>query len=154
MPHAIFAWHMLNAKKVELMASKVSGDDGETIAEINVIPLVDIILVVLIIFMVAAPLVMQPKIDINLPKAASGNDTKEPASLKVTMGKNGELYLNDKQVSLEDIHAEAKKAAATNPEIPCILVADKDVTLEKITELVDAVKTGGLRKVAFSIQKK
>lgn len=136
------------------MASKVSGDDSETIAEINVIPLVDIILVVLIIFMVAAPLVMQPKIDINLPKAASGNDTKDPASLKVTMGKTGELYLNDKLVTLEQIHEEAKRAASTNPEIPCILMADKDVTLEKITELVDAVKTAGLRKVAFSIQKK
>ncbi|MES2856659.1 MAG: biopolymer transporter ExbD, partial [Bdellovibrionota bacterium] len=54
---------------------KLGGDDDEPIAEINVVPLVDIILVVLIIFMVTAPMVLKPTIDINLPKAASGDET-------------------------------------------------------------------------------
>ena len=59
------------------MAARTSRQERRTIAEINVIPLVDIVLVVLIIFMVAAPLVMQPKIDINLPKAATAKEEKD-----------------------------------------------------------------------------
>lgn len=137
------------------MAAKTSsGGDGNTIAEINVIPLVDIILVVLIIFMVAAPLVMQPKIDINLPKASTGVDEKDKKPLKVVLGKQGEVFINNKAVSLEGVTEEARRLAAVNAETQALLVADKAVTLEMVTDLVEAIKTGGLKKVAFSIQKK
>ena len=70
------------------MAAKTNGsNDSGTMAEINVIPLVDIILVVLIIFMVAAPLVMKPKIDINLPKSTSAREEKDKSPLRVVLGK-------------------------------------------------------------------
>lgn len=136
------------------MAAKTSSDSGGAIAEINVIPLVDIILVVLIIFMVAAPLVMKPKIDINLPKAQSAKEDKDKAPLRVVLGKQGELFLNDKAVSLEGLTEEAHKITASRPTASAILIADKEATLEKVTELVDAVKLGGVEKVAFSIQRK
>lgn len=136
------------------MAAKTSNDSGGAIAEINVIPLVDIILVVLIIFMVAAPLVMKPKIDISLPKAASAKEDKDKAPLRVVLGKKGELFLNDKAVSLEGLTEEAHKITAARPSASAILIADKEATLEKVTELVDAVKLGGVEKVAFSIQRK
>jgi biopolymer transport protein ExbD len=137
------------------MATKTSSDnEAGTIAEINVIPLVDIILVVLIIFMVAAPLVMQPKIDIHLPKASSAKEEKDKSSLRVVLGKQGELYLNNKPVSVEGVKEESKKLALVNADSTALLIADKAVTLEMVTELVDAIKTGGLKKIAFSIQKK
>lgn len=135
------------------MAAKTGNDQG-SIVEINVIPLVDIILVVLIIFMVAAPLVMQPKIDINLPKATEAKIEKEDKPLRITMGKDGAIFLNRNPTTLEGIQAEAKKLIVKNPQTSALLVADKDVTLEMITELVDTVKSGGVTKVAFSIQKK
>ena len=72
------------------MAAKTNGNDSGGIVEINVIPLVDIVLVVLIIFMVAAPLVMQPKIDINLPKASTSKEEKDKKSMRVVLGKQGE----------------------------------------------------------------
>ncbi len=138
------------------MAAKTdnSGGDGHTIAEINVIPLVDIILVVLIIFMVAAPLVMQPKIDITLPKSTTAKDEKDKNPLRVVLGKQGELFVNNKSVSLEGLREESTRIVGINPEVSALLVADKDATLEMVTEIVDAVKGGGVKKVAFSIQKK
>ncbi len=135
------------------MAARTSNDTNGSIVEINVIPLVDIILVVLIIFMVAAPLVMQPKIDINLPKATSAKVERDKTPMRVVLGKQGELFLNNTPVSVEGLRDEAKKRVAANPETAALLVADKDSTLAMVTELVDAVKTGGVTKVAFSVQK-
>lgn len=135
------------------MAAKAGSNDSGTIAEINVIPLVDIILVVLIIFMVAAPLVMKPKIDINLPKSSTAQVDKDKARLKVVLGKKGELFVDNQAVSLEGLTAASKKLAQGNPDPGALLVADKDATLEMVTSLVDAIKMGGVQKVAFSIQK-
>lgn len=131
-----------------------SGGEANPIVEINVIPLVDIILVVLIIFMVAAPLVMQPKIDISLPKASSAKEEKDKVPLRVVLGKKGELFLNNDPITVAGLTEVSQKRSATNPEISALLVADKDATLEMVTEIVDAVKTGGVKKVAFSIQRK
>ena len=135
------------------MAGKSNSGRGG-IVEINVIPLVDIILVVLIIFMVAAPLVMQPKIDISLPKATTAKDEKDKVPMKVTLGKGGELFLNNKAISLEGLTEESKRFHDTNPETAALLIADKEVTLAMVTELVDAIKSGGVKKVAFSIERK
>jgi biopolymer transport protein ExbD len=136
------------------MAAKTSGNDGGTIAEINVIPLVDIVLVVLIIFMVAAPLVMKPKIDINLPKASTAQNDPDKARMRVVLGKKGELFVDNQAVSLEGLTAESKKRHDSHPDTAALLVADKDATLEMVTSLVDAIKIGGVQRVAFSIQKK
>lgn len=128
--------------------------NGEILTEINVVPLVDIILVVLIIFMVAAPLVMQPKIDISLPKSSSTDIDKSKKPMKITVGKEGELFVDGTSVSVDQLRAEAAKRSTQNPETNAILVADKAVTLEMVTEIIDAVKSNGLKKVAFSIQKR
>lgn len=136
------------------MAASVKSGGGNTIAEINVIPLVDIILVVLIIFMVAAPLVMKPKIDISLPKASHADLEKAKQPLKVVLGKKGEVFVENQAVSLEGLTEMSRKKVRTNPDASALLVADKDVTLSMVTDLVDAIKGGGLQKVAFSIEKK
>lgn len=136
------------------MAGKSNSSNGGGIVEINVIPLVDIILVVLIIFMVAAPMVMQPKIDISLPKASTAKDEKDKVPMRVVLGKKGELFLNNVPISLEGLTSESTKFHMANPETAALLVADKDVTLAMVTELVDAIKSGGVKKVAFSIERK
>ena len=136
------------------MAGSVRSGSNNTIAEINVIPLVDIILVVLIIFMVAAPLVMKPKIDISLPKASNADLEKSKQPLRVVLGKQGEVFVENKAVSLEGLTEAARARVKSNPDSAALLIADKDVTLAMVTDIVDAVKGGGLQKVAFSIQKK
>jgi biopolymer transport protein ExbD len=136
------------------MASNAGGGDNETIAEINIVPLVDIVLVVLIIFMVAAPLVMQPKIDITLPKSSSTDIDKSKKPMKITIGGKGEIFVNNKEISLDDLRSESLAEFQKNPEVSAILVADKAVTLEMVTDVIDTVKSQGLKKVAFSIQKR
>ncbi|HVK61117.1 MAG TPA: biopolymer transporter ExbD [Bdellovibrionales bacterium] len=135
------------------MAMKLGGGDDEPIAEINVVPLVDIILVVLIIFMVTAPLVLKPTIDINLPKAASG-DESPPTPLNIAVNKEGAISLNGQPTTLENVAAFATKMAQEKPDTAAILQADRSVTLETLTAVIDIVKTAGIKKVAFSIEKK
>lgn len=134
--------------------SRAGNSDNETIAEINIVPLVDIVLVVLIIFMVAAPLVMQPKIDISLPKSSSTDIDKSKKPMKITIGKQGEIFVNNREMSLADLKNESASEVQKNPEVSAILVADKAVTLEMVTDIIDTVKSQGLKKVAFSIQKR
>ena len=73
------------------MAANLGDNNDEPIAEINIVPFVDIILVVLIIFMVTTPFIMKPSINIHLPKAASGSDTT-PSQLTITIGSGGRPF--------------------------------------------------------------
>lgn len=135
------------------MAGKLGFSEDDAIAEINVVPLVDIILVVLIIFMVTAPLVLKPVIDINLPKAASGEQSA-PTPLNIAIGRDGAISLNGQPSTLADVTAFAARMVKDKPDTAAILQADKSVTLEMLTGIIDVVKSAGIKKVAFSIEKK
>jgi biopolymer transport protein ExbD len=134
------------------MAGKYSQSD-EAIADINVVPLVDIILVVLIIFMVTAPMIMKPSIKVNLPQAASGEQTVQ-TQLSVTIAANGTLSLNGKPADAATISNEAKNALAQNPELQAVIAADKDVPHGTVVQVLDLIKTAGIKKFAISIDKK
>lgn len=135
------------------MAAQLGGNDDEPISVINVVPLVDIILVVLIIFMVTAPLVLKPSIDINLPKSTSG-DNSPTTPLNISISKDGSLALNGQAAQVEQITEYIHKLIQDKPETPAILAADKSTTLDKLTEVIDLIKSAGIKKVAFSIEKK
>lgn len=135
-------------------ASLGGGSSDDPIAEINIVPFVDIILVVLIIFMVTAPLVMKPAIDVSLPQASSGEVKETEKNLDVIISPEGELYVNGKPTDLDGLKAEATNTAMKTVDSGAILNADKAVTLEKLTEVIDTIKLAGVKKVAFSIQKK
>ncbi|MBC7456908.1 MAG: biopolymer transporter ExbD, partial [Bdellovibrionaceae bacterium] len=66
----------------------------------------------------------------------------------------GEIFVNNKEISLDDLKNESLAEFKKNPEVSAILVADKSVTLEMVTDVIDTVKSQGLKKVAFSIQKR
>lgn len=134
------------------MAAKL-GDSDEPIAEINIVPFVDIILVILIIFMVTTPLIMKPSINVNLPKAASGDDST-PSKLSISINPAGEVFLNGQPSTTEDIQVYADGISKENPEIQAIISADKDVSHGKVVEVIDAVKTGGVKKFAITIDQK
>ena len=136
------------------MGAKFSSGDDEPIADINVVPLVDIILVVLIIFMVTAPMVMKNTIDVNLPQAATGKQQTPGQSLDVAIGKGGAFYLDGKEIQKEDLQNQAREAAKKNVNSSAVLTADKTVTLATLTEVIDTLKSAGIKKVGFSIQKK
>ncbi len=134
------------------MAFKADQHD-EIMSEINVVPLVDVILVVLIIFMVTAPMIMKPSINVNLPKAASGEATT-PSKLNITIGSDGKLNLDGQMVEDAQVQAKAQEEAAKNPDIQAIISADKDVPHGRVVSVLDIVKGAGVKKFAISIDKK
>lgn len=125
----------------------------EVMAEINVVPLVDVILVVLIIFMVTAPMIMKPSINVNLPKAASGEATT-PSKLNITISSDGKLNLDGKMVEDQEVAAKALDEVKKNPDIQAIIAADKDVPHGRVVSVLDLVKGSGVKKFAISIDKK
>lgn len=135
------------------MAMKSNNDFDDAIADINVVPLVDIILVVLIIFMVTAPMIMKPSINVNLPKAASGEQTV-PTQLTITLSADGKTLLNNQEADDAAISAKAAQELAKNPEVQAIISADKDVPHGRVVGVIDLIKSAGVKKFAISIDKK
>jgi len=135
------------------VASKISGSDDEPMSEINIVPFVDIILVVLIIFMVATPLIMRKSIQVNLPKAGAGDDTT-PSELTISISTDGSVFLNGKPSDEPAITAYAKELAEKRPDIQAIISADKEVPHGRVVTVIDSVKTGGVKRFAITIDKK
>jgi len=125
------------------MAQKY-GQDNDAISEINVVPLVDIILVVLIIFMVTAPMFIKPTINVNLPKAASGDKTTA-SKLNIALTADGRINLNGSFVNEEVVKAKAQEEVTKNQEVQAIISADKDVPHGKVVSLLDIVKSAGVK---------
>lgn len=135
------------------MGSKISGENDEPIADINIVPFVDIILVVLIIFMVTTPLIMKPSINVNLPKAGTGDETT-PSELSIAITADGSLQLNGKPADEGSISTYAKDLAVKKPDVQAIISADKETPHGKVVSIIDAVKGGGVKKFAITIDKK
>jgi biopolymer transport protein ExbD len=135
------------------VASKISGENDEPIADINIVPFVDIILVVLIIFMVTTPLIMKPSINVNLPKAGTGDETT-PSELSISITADGSLSLNGKPTDEPSINTYAKELALKKPDVQAIISADKETPHGKVVAIIDAVKSGGVKKFAITIDKK
>ncbi len=135
------------------MAGKISGGDDDAIAEINIVPFVDIILVVLIIFMVTTPLIMKPSINVNLPKAASGEESA-PSKLNIAITESGKVLLNGSVSSIKAIHEYSKNLAKKSTDAQAIISADKVVSHGMVVSIIDAVKSAGIKKFAITIDKK
>ncbi len=135
-----------------------SGDDdgGGMIADINVTPLVDITLVLLIIMMVAAPMIANnPSIKVELPKAASGDETqKTTLSLTLTKKPNGEggydLFLNGEKVDETKARAQITDIVTKNKDIQAVIAGDKGIAYGDVMHIVDLVKTLGVTKFAMA----
>jgi biopolymer transport protein ExbD len=135
------------------MAAKTTGDNDDAIADINIVPFVDIILVVLIIFMITTPFIVKPSININLPKAASGQETT-PSQMNISVTADGKALLNGKEATDAEITAFAKQSIEAKPEIQAIISADKDVSHGRVITVIDLVKSAGITKFAITIDKK
>lgn len=134
------------------MGASIHNNDDQ-ISEINIVPFVDIILVVLIIFMVTAPMIITPSIKVNLPKASSG--TKTAASpLNISISRTGRVRINGKVTKTRSIITKIKKLLKKNKKLQAIISADKSVAHGKVISVIDKVKSAGVFKFAISIDKK
>lgn len=132
------------------MAAKASSDQ-DIIADINIVPLVDIILVVLIIFMVTATTFSGKEVEVELPKASSGGDSSS-APLTVQVNSSGKYFLDGNEVDESALRLEAEKRSALNPESQAVISADVAASHGAVVRALDAVKTGGISKLAVSVE--
>ena len=135
------------------MASGPMGDEEETISAINVTPLVDVTLVLLIIFMVTTPMIMKPSINVNLPKAGSSDQTA-PAEFNVTITKDGQIFANGEKVSESDLRTKSTDILSKKPDIQAMISADKETPHGVVITVIDIIKSAGVKKFAISIEKK
>ncbi len=131
------------------MASQQSGDD-DAITGINVTPLVDITLVLLIIFMVTASYIVKESIEVDLPRAASGGETVGP-TLTFAIDRSGALYLDGQPVTRDAARQAVRSALAKSPEARALIGADKAVPHGEVVSLIDLVKGEGLARFAIQI---
>lgn len=132
------------------MAGKLGGHGDEPMTDINIVPLVDIVLVVLIIFMVTATYIVSPAIKVNLPDAATG-EAQEPTSLGITVAADGQLLLDGVLVTEEQLRAAVREAKATKPDVVCLIAGDKDARHGDVTHVIDLVKQEGVAKFAINV---
>jgi biopolymer transport protein ExbD len=126
------------------------GDDG--INEINVTPLVDIMLVLLIIFMVTATYIVHESIQIELPRAAHGGETTEQ-TFAVMVTKDDQSYLNGVLVTDAALVAEVQKAKAAGADVQAVIGGDKAASHGAVTHVLDVLKGAGVTKFAIQIEK-
>ena len=120
------------------------------IAEINVTPLVDIMLVLLIIFMLTAHLIAKQAIEVELPHA-SQSTAVPPTTLAITLQRDGALFLNDKAVTPDALRAAVRVAVAKDPKSQAIITGDKAVSHGRVVWVLDTVKSLGITSFAIQI---
>lgn len=130
------------------------GRKGKIVAEINVVPLVDIVLVLLIIFMVTASFVSSGMMKFQLPKAAKAGD-ELPTTINVVLDKDGNTFVNGAKIegAPEGVVAIVQRLAANKTDVTAAIAADKRVSHGQVIALIDAIKTAGVENFAFSIEK-
>ena len=121
------------------------------LAEINVTPMVDVMLVLLIIFMVTAPL-MTSGVSVDLPKTNAQPINNDSQPLTVSVRANGDVYLQDEQVPLPDVVGKLKAIASNNPDRRIFVRGDKDLPYGRIMELMGIITQGGFTHVALLAQ--
>lgn len=132
------------------MAAPVS-DSDEPITGINVIPLVDVILVLLIIFMMTASFIVSPAVNIDLPKVSKGEDPPTK-NLHFVVDQSGAIYLNEKKVNRDAVSERVRQAVSENPKLQALVSADRQVPYGEVVTLLDTIRSAGLNKFAISVE--
>jgi biopolymer transport protein ExbD len=121
-------------------------------AEINMIPLIDVSLILLIIFMVITPFLVQSQIQVNLPKASSGAKTADEEVLKVQISAGGEVAVDGKKVNFQRLEKELILRFSKSYKKTVLVEADKSVAVEKVVTVLDIAKKLGAGKIGIAVK--
>jgi biopolymer transport protein TolR len=124
------------------------GNNGHLMSDINVTPLVDVMLVLLIIFMVTAPMMMQG-VDVSLPEATAEPLESEKEHLIITVDTENKVFINDFQVSVDGLGEKLKKILEGRSDREVFLKADKDISYGTVVQVMAAVKGAGVEKLGM-----
>ncbi len=133
------------------MAGGAQSDDDGMISGINVTPLVDVTLVLLIIFMVTAKMIVNQGMPMDLPKAATGQEIQTVFSVELSA--DGKTHVDSNPVDNDEaVSALAKGAKAKNQDIRAVIRADRKVEHGRVIHVLDLLNRAGISKVAFGVQ--
>jgi biopolymer transport protein ExbD len=129
-----------------------SSEDSGMISAINITPFVDVVLVLLVIFMITAPMLVKDILELRLPKTASG-DGQATQTLGVAVNRDGNILLNGQISDDENLKKAAEAALAQNPDSQAIIAADTEVAYGRVVRVIDILKTAGLNRFAVQIER-
>ncbi|RNC66299.1 MAG: protein TolR [Desulfuromonadales bacterium] len=123
-------------------------DDRSSMAQINVTPLVDVMLVLLVIFMVTAPM-MQQGVQVNLPRAETKAMTAQEEAVVVSLDTKGKVFINSTEVSLGDLKAKLTAMVANRTKKEVFLKADRDVPYGEVVRTMAEIKGAGIERLGM-----
>jgi len=121
---------------------------AKPMSDINMTPLIDVMLVLLVIFMIAAPLMTQ-RLPLDLPRSDAAAASDAPAFVAVALDADGRLHYGDEPVTPEVLAQRLALAARGNPQLEVRLSADQRVPYGRVAELIGVVQTAGLTRIGF-----
>jgi biopolymer transport protein ExbD len=130
------------------MAFGTQDDTDDVMNEINMTPLVDVMLVLLIIFMITVP-VMKHAVDIDLPRATSNPQDAKPETIRLSVDAQGVYYWNETRIDDADLERQLQLAATHTPQPELHIRGDRAVRYERVALAMSAAKRAGLRKIGF-----
>ncbi len=121
-----------------------------TLSEINITPLLDLAFVLLIIFMITTPL-LENSMNLIIPSSSSANASVVPGQVQtISIDRNEAIRINDKAVSAADLAARLAELKRTNPEVAIVLRPDRDLPVQKLVALMDALQRAQISKVGIA----
>jgi biopolymer transport protein ExbD len=130
----------------------VNEDEG-VLASINIIPFVDIVLVLLVIFMLTSATIVKAQLKVDLPKAATGG-SRVNTTLNLVLSREGKVSLNGTDLaSLAEAAAIVRREATADPKTQAVIAADKGVAYGRVVELIDLVKQNGVTAFALDVER-
>ncbi len=129
------------------MNTKDSGGDDDVMGEINVTPLVDVMLVLLVVFIVTAPLLTQA-VHVNLPKTAETAPPEEKEAVYISVDAKGKVFIDKTEIALEAFENELLTRKAADPEIALNLNADDGVQYGTVAKVMSSIERSGITKLA------
>ncbi len=127
------------------------GGKPQPMSDINMTPLIDVMLVLLVIFIITAPL-MSSSLRLDLPKTDAARPSDTPAFIAVSVDPQGRLFMADKELDAAALAERVAEAARSNPQTEVQLSADQAVPYGRVAELIGIVQKGGLTRIGFVAQ--
>lgn len=126
---------------------------GDGINDINITPFVDVVLVLLVIFMVTAPVMIKESLKVTLPKTLTSDLGTKSTSIGVAITKEGQILFNGKLVTTEGLNEELRKIASDAPETSFLISADVDSRHGDVVRFIDLLKRNNLNRFALQVEK-
>ncbi len=125
---------------------------SKLMAEINITPFTDVVLVLLIIFMIATPFIYQSSMNIQLPKASKSVESSR--DVIVSVNAQGEVYLEDKKLDLDTLRYKLTAMVRNKPDISVIINGDKNVRYDSVIQVMDVLARSGVKNPGLGIEMK